>query len=70
MRKFSTNIHIRIAVLRRDRQECRHCGAIAKNVRMEIDHIIPISRGGKDVFHNLQVLCRTCNRRKGNRFVG
>jgi 5-methylcytosine-specific restriction endonuclease McrA len=70
MRKFSTNIHTRIAILRRDRQECRHCGAIAKNIAMEIDHIIPLSRGGRDIFSNLQALCRPCNRKKGNRFAG
>jgi len=70
MRKFSSNVHIRIAVLRRDRQACRHCGEISKNIEMEIDHIIPLSKGGRDVFVNLQTLCRPCNRKKGNRFVG
>jgi 5-methylcytosine-specific restriction enzyme A len=70
MRKFSSNIHTRIAILRRDRQSCRHCGELSKNVLMEIDHIVPLSKGGKDVFSNLQALCRSCNRKKGNRFAG
>ena len=32
----------------------------------EIDHIIPASLGGPDTRENTQVLCQTCNRRKGN----
>ena len=32
----------------------------------EIDHIIPASLGGPDTRDNTQVLCQTCNRRKGN----
>jgi len=70
MRKLSTNVHTRIAILRRDRQACRHCGELSKNAPMEIDHIIPLSKGGKDTFSNLQALCRPCNRKKGNRFIG
>ncbi len=32
----------------------------------EVDHIDPRSKGGKDIDENLQLLCPTCNRRKGN----
>lgn len=36
-------------------------------ISFEIDHIIPESMGGLAVPENLRLLCRGCNRRKGNR---
>ena len=33
---------------------------------MEFDHIIPLSKDGKTELKNLQLLCRKCNRSKGN----
>ena len=34
---------------------------------MEVDHILPQSRGGTDHFDNLQLLCSHCNRSKGSK---
>ena len=34
---------------------------------MEVDHILPKSRGGTDHPDNLQLLCSGCNRSKGNK---
>lgn len=34
---------------------------------LTIDHVIPVSRGGSNTMDNVQILCYTCNRRKGNR---
>lgn len=52
---------IREAVLARDQQRCVLCAA---SVWLEIDHIIPVSRGGQSTLENLQTLCRSCNRAK------
>lgn len=46
--------------------KCMFCGD-TKNP--SVDHIIPISKGGKDTRDNLQVLCVSCNSRKGDRVV-
>ncbi len=51
-------------ILNRDNYRCQCCGS---NNNLEIDHILPWSRGGKTNSGNLQVLCRYHNRRKGNK---
>lgn len=46
---------------------CELCGATKKERPLDIDHIIPRSKGGKNTYENLQVLCSKCNRAKGNK---
>jgi len=46
-------------------RKCVYCGA--RNVRLEIDHIVPKARKGSDRVSNLTISCRRCNERKGNR---
>lgn len=55
----------RVFVLNRDRRTCQLCGRKAPEVVLEIDHIIPVSKGGTNDPSNLQVLCFDCNRGKG-----
>ncbi len=62
--------HTRLGVFRRDGYMCAHCDSECDRALLEVDHVLPLSLGGTDDPSNLQTLCRTCNRRKGNRFVG
>lgn len=39
----------------------------AKGLLLTIDHIVPISKGGKHGLYNLQVCCNECNKLKGNK---
>ena len=45
---------------------CPICGKHHEIDEMEGDHIIPWSKGGKTTIDNLQMLCKKCNREKGN----
>jgi site-specific DNA-methyltransferase (adenine-specific) len=46
---------------------CNGCGVQFEMRNMEIDHIIPKSKGGGDYYENYQLLCSNCNRKKGDR---
>ena len=62
---------LRVQVLRRDGNRCRMCGvSVNDGATLHIDHILPVSRGGKTVAENLQALCDSCNLGKSNRFAG
>lgn len=59
---------LRNFIKQRDNYTCRNCGLGIKNEQnllLEIDHILPISKGGKTIENNLQTLCWKCNRTKG-----
>lgn len=45
---------------------CARCGRSFRASNMDVDHIIPQSRGGSNSRDNLQLLCQHCNRSKGN----
>ena len=53
---------MRYDVLRRDGFRCVKCGRGREDgVKLHVDHIKPVSRGGKSVMDNLQTLCEDCN---------
>jgi hypothetical protein len=54
----------RIFVWQRDQGRCRNCGSTQN---LQFDHIIPRSFGGAGTAANVELLCTTCNLRKGAR---
>jgi HNH endonuclease/HIT domain-containing protein len=54
-------------VLAESGRRCALCGATEEERPLDVDHILPRSRGGKTEKANPQVLCSRCNRAKGNR---
>ncbi len=55
---------LRYEVLKRARLRCELCGVSADVRALEVDHIMPRSRGGTDDPDNLQALCYRCNSMK------
>jgi len=54
-------------IFERDDYTCRYCGV--RGGRLEIDHVIPISRGGSNHEDNLATACMPCNRRKKDKVM-
>ncbi len=53
---------MRYDIMQRDNFKCVICGASAQiGARLHVDHIVPVSKGGKSVPSNLRTLCERCN---------
>lgn len=61
---------LRFEILRRDNHTCRYCGGTAPNVRLTVDHVLPIALGGGDEPTNLVAACADCNGGKSSTRVG
>jgi len=51
----------------RDRQVCAYCGGHFVELDLTVEHILPVSRGGRHEWTNVVTACRSCNTRKGSR---
>ena len=63
---------LRNFVKSRDKHSCQYCSvslADEPHLLLEVDHVIPISKGGLSVLENLQTLCWRCNRSKSNKIL-
>lgn len=58
---------VREYLLEKWKRKCAYCSA--KEVPLEVEHIIPKSRGGSNRVSNLTLSCRKCNEKKGNKAV-
>ena len=50
----------------RDRFVCAFCAGNFSPFKLTCDHILPLSRGGRDTWMNVVTACRVCNQKKGN----
>ncbi len=57
----------RKGILARDQNTCQYCLNEKPAGRLELDHIIPRSRGGPNSWENLVAACHECNNRKADR---
>jgi 5-methylcytosine-specific restriction endonuclease McrA len=58
---------LKMSIFARDKGCCVYCGR--SGLTLTVDHVVPRSRGGLDVFNNLVAACETCNSRKGSLHV-
>ena len=58
---------IRYKVLTRAKHRCELCGINAEEKALDVDHIVPINKGGPNVLENMQALCYTCNSQKSDK---
>lgn len=54
-------------IFARDNYTCAYCGQVGG--KLEVDHVIPFSKGGSDEVDNLITSCRRCNRQKKDKTV-
>ena len=57
----------RAALFKRDNDTSQYCGKFFHKKDLNIDHVLPQSRGGKNTWKNLVVSCIPCNNKKRNR---
>lgn len=66
-RKLATR-ELREKIMKRDNYTCQLCGKyMPDEVGLQVDHIVPIAKGGKTIASNLRVLCSKCNSSKSDK---
>ena len=56
-------------VLVRDQHTCQYCRKEFSAGMLTLDHVIPLSRGGKTTWENVVAACKRCNNKKGNQML-
>lgn len=59
----------RLNIMLRDRFTCQYCGKRFPRSKLNIDHVVPRSRGGKTEWDNVVTSCHKCNHKKGSHLI-
>lgn len=65
--RINIPLSVRKYVYARDNFQCQSCGKKGAETQLNIDHIIPLAKGGSNDLSNLQTLCYQCNQAKSAR---
>ena len=57
----------RFNIYARDQNRCQYCGRQFPRAELNLDHVVPRSKGGTSVWENVVCSCHRCNRLKGGR---
>ena len=57
----------RFNIYSRDQNRCQYCGRQFPRAELNLDHVVPRSKGGTSIWENVVCSCHRCNRLKGGR---
>lgn len=60
---------LRQQVAAKNKYKCQSCGRSTHEVKLHVDHVVPLAKGGTDDISNLCLLCQYCNLRKGSKVL-
>jgi 5-methylcytosine-specific restriction endonuclease McrA len=66
--RINIPLEVKKYVFERDNYQCKSCGKTNQQTTLNIDHIIPLAKGGSNDISNLQTLCQDCNQQKKHHF--
>ena len=67
--RFTTVACNRANAVWRDKNQCQYCSNHFPLSKLTMDHVLPKSRGGQNIWENLVAACKKCNQKKGSRTI-
>lgn len=64
MHRHAVRKAYRRRVFNKQNGRCSMCGDKISFLHFTVDHVIPVSKGGKNILDNMEAMCETCNRMK------
>jgi len=69
MKRKPLSKRVRFSIFARDEFTCRYCGRQSDEVKLVVDHLIPVSQGGTNEQENLITSCEECNQGKAAKTI-